>query len=113
MYEGAPMMYKSIERLNGDPTPLKKLADDYVSGVSAYLALRQAVMYLALQNSEHTTLKEPRSKRVTGQKPRTGWRTAVRIGHGSAAGKTEPGRDLARLPHGWLVTRTVSGQRGN
>jgi len=62
VYEGAPMMYKSIERLNGDPTPLKKLADDYVSGVSAYLALRQAVMYLALQNSEHTTLKEPRSR---------------------------------------------------
>ena len=40
------MMYKSIERLNGDPTPLKKLVDDYVSGVSAYLALRQAALML-------------------------------------------------------------------
>ena len=39
VYENAPMMYKSIERLNGDPNPLKKLVDDYVSGVSAYLLL--------------------------------------------------------------------------
>jgi len=46
VYEGAPMMYKSIERLNGDPTPLKKLVDDYVSGVSAYLALRQGALML-------------------------------------------------------------------
>ena len=40
------MMYKSIERLNGDPNPLKKLVDDYVGGVSAYLALRQAALML-------------------------------------------------------------------
>jgi len=43
------MMYESIERLNGDPNPLKKLADDYVSGVSAYLALRQAALMLPTQ----------------------------------------------------------------
>ena len=47
--EGSPMMYESIERLNGDPNPLKKLADDYVSGVSAYLALRQAALMLPTQ----------------------------------------------------------------
>ena len=46
MYEGSPMMYKSIERLNRDPNPLKKLVDDYVNGVSAYLALRQAALML-------------------------------------------------------------------
>jgi len=40
VYEGAPTMYKSIEWLNRDPNPLKKLVHDYVSGVSAYLALR-------------------------------------------------------------------------
>jgi len=38
------MMYKSIERLNGDQNPLKKLVDHYVSSVSAYLALRQAAL---------------------------------------------------------------------
>jgi len=46
VYEGAPMMYKSIKRLNRDPNPLKKLVDDYVSGVSAYLALRQTALIL-------------------------------------------------------------------
>ena len=46
VYEGAPMMYKSIERFNGYPNPLKKLVGDYVSGVSAYLALRQATLIL-------------------------------------------------------------------
>ena len=46
VYEGAHMMYKSIERLNGDSSPLKKLVDDYVSSVSAYLALRQATLIL-------------------------------------------------------------------
>jgi len=44
VYEGAPMMYKSFECLNGDPNPMKKLVDDYVSGISAYLALRQAAL---------------------------------------------------------------------
>jgi len=39
-------MYKSIERLNGDPNPLKNLVDDYVSSVSAYLALRQVALIL-------------------------------------------------------------------
>jgi len=39
-------MYKSSKRLNGDPNPLKKLVDDYVSGVSAYLALRQVALML-------------------------------------------------------------------
>ena len=46
VHEGAPMMYKSIERLNGDSNPLKKLVDHYVSRVSAYLALRQAALIL-------------------------------------------------------------------
>jgi len=40
------MMYKSIQRLNRDPNPLKKLVDDYVSSVFAYLALRQAALIL-------------------------------------------------------------------
>ena len=34
VYESTPMLYKSIERLNGDPNPLRKLVDDYVSSVS-------------------------------------------------------------------------------
>ena len=46
MYEGAPMMYKNIEHLNGDPNPLKKLVDDYVSGISACLALKQVALIL-------------------------------------------------------------------
>jgi len=46
VYEGAPMMYKSIERLNGDPNPLKKLVDDYVSSISTYLTLRQVALIL-------------------------------------------------------------------
>ena len=46
VYEGAPMKYKSIERLNGDSNPLKKLVDDYVISASAYLALRQAALIL-------------------------------------------------------------------
>jgi len=46
VYESAPMMYKSIEHLNGDPNPLRKLVDDYVSSVSAYLALRQTALTL-------------------------------------------------------------------
>ena len=46
MYESAPMMYKSIEHLNGDPNPLRKLVDDYVSSISAYLALTQAALTL-------------------------------------------------------------------
>jgi len=40
MDESAPMMYKNIKRLNGDPNPLRKLVDDYVTSISAYLALR-------------------------------------------------------------------------
>ena len=35
VYEGGPMIYESIERLNGDPNQLEKLVDDYVSGVYA------------------------------------------------------------------------------
>ena len=46
VYEGAPMMYKSFKRLNGDPNPLKKLADDYMSSVFAYLTLRQAALII-------------------------------------------------------------------
>ena len=46
VYERAPMMYKIIERLNGDPNPLKKLVDDYLSSVSAYLALKQEALIL-------------------------------------------------------------------
>ena len=46
VYEVSPMMYKSIECLNGDPNPLKTLVDDYVSGVFAYLALRKAALIL-------------------------------------------------------------------
>ena len=40
------MMYTSIKCLNGDPSPLEKLVDDYVSSISAYLAPRQAGMVL-------------------------------------------------------------------
>ena len=40
------MMYKSIEHLNGDPNPLKKVVHDYVSSISAYLALRQVALVL-------------------------------------------------------------------
>ena len=39
-------MYKSIECLHGDPNSLKKLVHHYVSSVSTYLALRQAVSTL-------------------------------------------------------------------
>jgi len=46
VYEGAPMMYKSIERRNGEPNPLKNLVDDYVSGISAYFALWSAAPIL-------------------------------------------------------------------
>ena len=46
VYKSAPMMYKSIECLNGDPNPLRKLVDDYVSSISAYLALRQSTLIL-------------------------------------------------------------------
>ena len=48
VYKSTPMMYKSIERLNGDPNPLRKLVDAYVSSVSAYLALKQAALTLRL-----------------------------------------------------------------
>jgi len=47
VYKSAPMMYKSIECLNGDPNPLRKLVDDYVSSISAYLALTQAALTLS------------------------------------------------------------------
>ena len=50
VYESTLMMYKSIERLNGDPNPLSKLVHDYVSSVSAYLALTQAALTLLLPN---------------------------------------------------------------
>ena len=41
------MMYKSIEQLNRDPNPLKRLVDVYVSRIAAYLALRQAAFILS------------------------------------------------------------------
>jgi len=46
VYEGTPMMYKSIERLNGDSNRLKRPVEVYVSSVFAYLALRQAALTL-------------------------------------------------------------------
>ena len=36
------MIYKGIERLCGDPTPLKKRVEDYGSAVSAFLSLKKA-----------------------------------------------------------------------
>ena len=36
------MIYKGIERLCGDPTPLQKKVKDYRSTVSAYLSLKKA-----------------------------------------------------------------------
>lgn len=36
------MIYKGIERLCGDPTPLKKKVEDYGSAMSAYLSLKKA-----------------------------------------------------------------------
>ena len=44
------MIYKSIKCLNGDPRPLKKFVDDYMSSVSTYLALRQATLILCHPN---------------------------------------------------------------
>ena len=44
VYEDSPMMYKTIEHLIKDSNPLKKLVNDYVSSVSAYLALKQAAL---------------------------------------------------------------------
>ena len=40
--QSAPMIYKGIERLHGDPTPLKKKVEDYGSAVSAFLSLKKA-----------------------------------------------------------------------
>ena len=40
--QSAPMIYKGIERLCGDPTPLKKRVEDYGSAVSAFLSLKKA-----------------------------------------------------------------------
>jgi len=39
--QGAPMMYKGIERLCEDPTPLRKKVEDYRSVVSAFLSLKK------------------------------------------------------------------------
>jgi len=36
--QGAPMIYKGIEQLCGDLTPLKKNVEDYGSAVSAVLS---------------------------------------------------------------------------
>ena len=36
------MIYKGIQRLCGDPTPLGKKVEDYKSTVSAYLSLKKA-----------------------------------------------------------------------
>jgi len=38
----APMIYKGIKRLFGDPTPLQKKVEDYGSAVFAYLSLKKA-----------------------------------------------------------------------
>ena len=43
-------MYKSIKWLNGDPNPLKKLVDVYVSSVSANVALRQVASIVCHPN---------------------------------------------------------------
>jgi len=40
--QSAPMIYKGIERLHRDPTPLKKKVEDYGSAVSAFLSLKKA-----------------------------------------------------------------------
>jgi len=40
--QGAPMIYKGIERLCEDPTPLKKKVEDYGSFVLAFLSLEKA-----------------------------------------------------------------------
>jgi len=65
-YESIPMMYKSIKRLNGDPNPLRKLVDDYVSSVSTYLALTQAALTLRHPDDldkEKTACIEPVNQR--------------------------------------------------
>jgi len=36
------MIYKGIERICGDPTPLRKKLEDYESAVSAFLSLKKA-----------------------------------------------------------------------
>ena len=41
--ESAPMIYKGIERLCGDPTPLRKKVKDYGRAVSAFLSLKKAI----------------------------------------------------------------------
>jgi len=38
----APMIYKGIERLCGDPNPLWRKEEDYGSVVSTYLSLKKA-----------------------------------------------------------------------
>jgi len=40
--QDAPMIYKGIERLCGDPTPLWEKVEDYGSAVSVYLSLKKA-----------------------------------------------------------------------
>lgn len=40
--QGAPMIYKEIEWLCGDPTPLRKKVEDYGSAASAFLSLKKA-----------------------------------------------------------------------
>ena len=40
--QSATTIYKGIERLRGDPTPLKKKMEDYGSAVSAFLSLKKA-----------------------------------------------------------------------
>ena len=40
--QSAPMIYKGIERLRRDATPLKKEVEDYGSAVSAFLSLKKA-----------------------------------------------------------------------
>ena len=43
-----PMIYKGIERLCGDSTPLKKKVEDYGSAVTAYLSLKKAASLCAI-----------------------------------------------------------------
>ena len=38
----APMIYKGINRLYGDPIPLRKKMEDYGSAVCTYLSLKKA-----------------------------------------------------------------------
>jgi len=42
MIQDAPMIYKGIVRICGDPTPRGKKLEDYTSAVAAYMSLKKA-----------------------------------------------------------------------